>query len=138
MSGTTRLTALRYAMLATGAIFVFGIYPLTQVWPSGWSWGVGHSHYIAMILGVYATLGVSLVFASRDPLASRSLIWFTAASSLVHSAIMAVQALADPAERGHLVGDVPALLLIGAVFVALAPKSADAVAIAGRGIRRAA
>jgi hypothetical protein len=30
-----------------------------------------------MILGIYATLGVFLIIASRNPLAHRSLIWFT-------------------------------------------------------------
>jgi uncharacterized protein DUF6632 len=33
-------------------------------WPSGWSWGQGHSHYLMMILGLYATLGVFLLLAA--------------------------------------------------------------------------
>jgi hypothetical protein len=41
---------------------------------------------------VYATLGIFLLLASRNPSANRSLIAFTAWSSLVHAAIMAVQA----------------------------------------------
>jgi hypothetical protein len=64
-----------------------------------------------MIVGVYATLGVFLLIASRNPQAHRSLIWFTVWSSVVHAVIMAAQAIADAAERGHLVGDVPALLV---------------------------
>ena len=72
-----------------------------------------------MIIGLYATLGVFLLMATRDPLASRSLIWFTVVSSIVHSAIMAVQALSDSNERGHLLGDVPALLIIAAVLAFL-------------------
>src|SRR5262249_53772223 len=60
-----------------------------------------------MIVGVYATLGVFLLIASRNPQANRSLIWFAVWSSVVHAGIMAVQSL--PAEhRGHLLGDVPA------------------------------
>ena len=43
-----------------------------------------------MILGIYGTLGVFLIRASRDPMAHRSLIWFTVWSSVVHSVIMAV------------------------------------------------
>ncbi|WP_099025347.1 DUF6632 domain-containing protein [Mycolicibacterium palauense] len=109
-------TALRVALVVTGAIFVFGVYPLTEVWPAGWSWGHGSSHYLMMIIGVYATLGVFLVLAARDPLANRSLIWFTVVSSVVHAGIMAVQAVSDEAERGHLVGDVPALLIVAAVL----------------------
>jgi hypothetical protein len=68
-----------------------------------------------MIVGVYATLGVFLLVAARDPQAHRSLIWFTVWSSIVHGAIMAVQAM--PAEhRWHLMGDVPALFLVAGVL----------------------
>lgn len=107
---------LRVAVAVVGVIFVVAIYPLTKVWPAGWSWGHGSSHYLAMIIGIYATLGVFLLLAARDPLANRSLIWFTVVSSVVHAVIMAVQALSDANERGHLLGDVPALLLVAAVL----------------------
>src|SRR5215831_14667549 len=107
-----RLLFLRIALIAIGLTFIFGIYTLSMVWPSGWSWGHGHSHYLMMIIGVYATLGVFLLIAARDPYAHKSLIRFTVWSSVVHAAIMGVQALSDPAERGHLVGDVPALILV--------------------------
>ena len=78
---------LRIALIVVGLIFIFGIYPMSIVWPSGWTWGHGHSHYLLMIIGVYATLGVFLLIASRDPLAHRSLIWFTVWSSLAHAAV---------------------------------------------------
>ena len=79
-----------------------------------------------MILGVYATLGVFLIIASRNPLQHRSLIWFTVWSSLVHGGIMAVQALNMPAEHGHLLGDIPALLLVAVVLAVLMPRGASA------------
>ncbi len=123
MSESSRMTALRIALIATGAIFIFGIYPLGQVWPSGWTWGHGHSHYLTMIIGVYATLGVFLLLASRDPEAHRSILWFTVWSSVVHAAIMAMQSFGDSAERGHLVGDVPALLLVALALGLLAPRA---------------
>jgi len=110
MSTTARLLYLRIALIVVGLICI-GLYPVSIVWPSGWAWGHGHSHYWMMIVGVYATLGVFLLLASRDPDAHKSLIWFTVWSSAVHGAIMAWQSFEDPAERGHLVGDVPALLL---------------------------
>ena len=53
---------------------------------------MGHPpEYEQMILGVYATLGVFLLIASRNPLRHRSLIWFTVWSSVVHAGIMTVQ-----------------------------------------------
>ena len=126
-----RINYLRLALQLVGLIFIFGIYSLTIVWPSGWVWHTGHtSHYLQMILGVYATLGVFLLIASRNPLANLSLIWFTVWSSVVHAAIMAVQALANPDQIGHLWGDVPALLVVAAVLAVLTPRGKAATAYA--------
>ena len=119
-----RIKYLRLALRLVGVIFIFGIYTLSIVWPSGWVWHTGHtSHYLQMILGVYATLGVFLLLASSKPLAHLSLIWFTVWSSVVHAAVMAVQALANPDQIGHLWGDVPALLIVAAVLAFLTPRS---------------
>lgn len=138
MTAATRLTSLRYVMIATGVIFAFGIYPLTQIWPAGWSWGTGPSHYRMMIIGVYFVLGLCLLVASREPLSNRSLIWFTVWSSVLHSVVMAFQAVMDPLERGHLIGDVPALLLVGIALAALTPRTAALTVSANAGERWAA
>ena len=120
-----RTRYLRIALRLVGLTFIVGIYTLVIVWPSGWAWHAGQSHhlphYLQMILGVYATLGVFLLIASRHPAQHRSLIAFTAWSSLVHASIMALQALYNAGDRGHLLGDVPALVIVGAVLIALAP-----------------
>jgi uncharacterized protein DUF6632 len=123
---SARLKYLRIALRLVGVTFIVGIYTLTQVWPSGWSWHTGNHtpHYLQMILGVYATLGVFLLFASRKPLAHLSLIWFTVWSSVVHAVVMAAQALANPDQIGHLWGDVPALFLVAAVLAFLTPRGA--------------
>ncbi len=126
MDKTDRVKYLRIALLLVGLIFIFGIYLLTIIWPSGWSWHTGHSDYLQMILGVYATLGVFLLVASRNPLAHLSLIWFTVWSSVVHGGIMAVQSLANPEHMGHLWGDVLALFAVGAVLALLTPRGAAA------------
>ena len=70
-----------------------------------------------MIVGLYVTLGVFLMIAARKPQANLSLIWFTVWSSVVHAAIMAVQSFGDGDHMGHLVGDVPALLLVAILSV---------------------
>lgn len=134
MSAASRLLYLRIALIVIGLIFIFGIYPLSIVWPSGWTWGQGHSHYLMMIIGIYATLGVFLLMASRDPDAHKSIIWFTVWSSVVHGAIMASQAFDDPVERSHLLGDVPALFLIAIVLgVLMQMGSSDRVTAAAAG-----
>jgi hypothetical protein len=130
MAEADRTTYLRMALMAVGVIFIVGIYSLVIVWPSGWSWHSGQSHhlpqYLQVILGVYATLGIFLLVASRNPLAHLSLIWFTVWSSVVHAGIMAVQALANPEHIRHLWGDVPALLVVAAVLALLTPRGAAA------------
>ncbi len=127
MADTDSTKYLRIALLVVGVIFIFGIYPLTILWPSGWAWHTGgHSDYLQMILGIYATLGVFLVIASRNPLAHLSLIWFTVWSSVVHGGIMAAQALVNTEHMGHLWGDVLALFVIAAVLALLTPRCAAA------------
>jgi len=124
MTGTERTKYLRIALIVVGLIFIVGIYPLTIIWPSGWSWNTGQSDYLQMILGIYATLGVFLLLASRNPLAHLSLIWFTVWSSIVHGGIMAVQSLANSENMGHLWGDVLALFVVAAVLAVLTPRVA--------------
>jgi hypothetical protein len=123
MTESDRIKYLRVALLIVGLIFTFGIWPLTIVWPSGWAWHAGgRSEYLEMILGVYATLGIFLMIASRDPLAHKSLIWFTIWSSFVHGTIMGVQSIADTHHLRHLWGDVLALFVVGAVLAVLMPR----------------
>ncbi|MGP0076090.1 MAG: DUF6632 domain-containing protein [Bryobacteraceae bacterium] len=126
MADSDRVKYLRIALLLVGLIFIVGIYPLTILWPSGWSWNTGQSEYLQMILGIYATLGVFLVIASRNPLAHRSLIWFTVWSSVVHGGIMAAQALAKSEYMGHLWGDVLALFVVAIVLALFTPRGAVA------------
>jgi hypothetical protein len=126
MAASDRVKYLRIALLVVGVIFIVGIYPLTILWPSGWSWNTGQSEYLQMILGIYATLGVFLLIASRNPLAHRSLIWFTVWSSIVHAGIMAAQSLANTQYMGHLWGDVLALFVVAIVLALLTPRGAAA------------
>jgi hypothetical protein len=112
-------------LFVVGLVFIFGGWPLMQWWPSSWQWQPAQPEYEQMILGVYATLGVFLVLAARNPMAHGSLILFTAWSSLVHAGIMAFHALRDTAESGHLMGDVPALALVGIFLLVLMFKSED-------------
>ncbi len=118
--------ALKFALRAFGIVFML-VYPLGLLWPAGWVWhgGMG-GYYLQMICGIYAVLGVFLLLAARKPADHRSLISFTAWSSLVHAAIMAVQASGDAHEHGHLVGDVPALVLVAVVLWVLAPPRGPA------------
>ena len=124
MTQTTRLRWLRLALSVFGLFCLFGFYPLTILWPSGWTWHAGQSHYLQMIIGIYATLGAFLVLAARNPAQHVSLISFVIWSSVVHALTMVVQSIANPEHIGHLYGDVPALFLIAGVLGFLCPAAA--------------
>ena len=122
MDSATKEKGLKVSLITFGLIF-FMVYPLGYFWPSGWIWHGGQGvYYLQMIAGIYAVLGAFLIAAARNPDAHRSLILFTIVSSVVHAAIMAVQAIMDQNEHGHLVGDVPALLLVAAVLWYFLPE----------------
>lgn len=123
MEMSTRIKFLRLALIIIGLIFIAGIFPAMHLWPSGWRWQPNQTNYEQMIVGVYATLGIFLLLAAKDPLRNLSLIWFTVWSSFVHGGIMLVQALAYEHELGHLLGDVPALFLVGIILALLTPRN---------------
>lgn len=77
-----RERALKAVLLFVGLLFLAAVYPL-------WRWQPNQA-LEQMLGGIYATLGVFLLLASRNTSANRSLITFTAGSGLVHAAIMAV------------------------------------------------
>ena len=131
MNNETREHYLKLALVVFGVVFWL-IYPLGLVWPSGWVWHGGEgTYYLQMICGIYAVLGIFLIAAARNPAENRSLISFTIWSSVVHAAIMALQAFSDSREYGHLVGDVPALLLVAGVLWFLSPTKKVAMRAAG-------
>lgn len=107
-----RERALKIVLVLVGLAFVATIYPLLLF--------AKEEPALAMMFSLYVTLGVFLLLAVRNPSASRSLIAFTAWSSLAHAAVMGVQALRNFVQRGELWG-VLALIIIGIILIALAP-----------------
>lgn len=104
--------SLKVVLVVVGLILTAFIYPVLMP---------HQSELLQMFMGVYATLGVFLLLASRNPSANRSLIAFTAWSSLVHAAIMAMQAVHEVSERAHLLYGVLLFATIGALLLVLAP-----------------
>ena len=61
------LKYLRIALRLIGVTFILGIYALTQVWPSGWSWhGCPHSALPADDSGCLCDLGSFLLIAGHN------------------------------------------------------------------------
>jgi hypothetical protein len=123
VNNTNRIAYLQIALRVIAVVFVIGLYPLTVLWPSGWAWHAGQSEYLQMIIAIYATLGVFLWLASRDPQRNLSLISFTIWSSVAHGGTMAVQSVASAQHVGHLYGDVLALFVVAAVLGWLSPQA---------------
>jgi hypothetical protein len=78
-----------------------------------------------MQFSLYCTLGIFVLLAVRNPSDNRSLIAFTAWSSLAHGCLMGYQALSGMVERVELIG-VAVLLVFGVALIALAPAKESA------------
>jgi len=107
-----RERALKVVLVVVGLIFCGLAYPLTMF--------VKQAPALAMSFSVYVTLGIFLLFASRNPSANRTLITFTAWSSFFHAMLMAGQAFAGLIARGELIGSA-VLVVIGIALIVLAP-----------------
>lgn len=107
-----REVALKVALVLVGVLFLALAYPMVIF--------VRQEPALSMMMSVYATLGVFLLLAIRNPAEHRSLIAFTAWSSFVHAVVMGIQAWRNMVARGELVG-VAVLIVIGIAFIALAP-----------------
>jgi hypothetical protein len=107
-----REKALKIVLGFVGILFLALTYPLIVF--------VRQEPSLSMMFSLYVTLGVFLLLAIRNPVANRSLIAFTAWSSLVHAALMGTQAMRNMVERGELAG-VAMLIVIGIALIALAP-----------------
>jgi hypothetical protein len=107
-----RERALKVALVLVGLLFSATVYPLIAF--------VRQDPAAAMMFSVYATLGIFLLLAARNPAGNRSLIAFTAWSSFAHAAVMGVQAFRNMIPRGEVAG-VAALVVIGVALIVLAP-----------------
>ena len=107
-----RERALKIVLVVVGVLFCAALYPLVLM--------VKQDPALAMMMSLYATLGIFLLLASRNPSAHRSLIAFAAWSSFAHAAVMGVQAYLNLIARRELFG-VATFFVIGIVLIALAP-----------------
>lgn len=109
--------ALKVVLVLVGLLFVAAVYPMVG--------GVLHPDQSdtgdTMMASLYATLGVFLLRAVRNPSSHRHLIAFAAWSSFAHAVVMSLLAILMATERtGFLIGSA-VLVIIGATLIALAP-----------------
>jgi drug/metabolite transporter superfamily protein YnfA len=107
-----RASLLKIVLVVVGILFVALAYPMVLF--------VREEPALAMMLSLYVTLGVFLLLAARNPAAHRSLIAFTAWSSLVHGGLMVIQVSLHMIDKVELIGT-GVLLVIGVALLLLAP-----------------
>ena len=90
-----REKVLKITLVLLRLLFFAAVYPLLLM--------VREDPALAMMMSLYATLGIFLLLASRDPSSHRSLIAFTAGSSFAHAAVMSFQALHNVITRRELI-----------------------------------
>jgi succinate-acetate transporter protein len=107
-----RESVLKVVLVLSGLLFTAAVIPLVMVFSS--------EPPVAMMMSIYATLGIFLLLAVRDPAANRTLIAFAGWANLAHAAVMTVQQYRNVIPRRELVG-VVIFAIIGVLLVALAP-----------------
>jgi hypothetical protein len=105
-----RERVLKIVLAVVGVIFSATVYPLILF--------LRQEPALAMMLSLYVTLGIFLMLAARNPAAHRTLIAFTAWSSLAHATVMSIQEYLHIIERKELLG-VAVFAVIGIVLLAL-------------------
>ncbi len=111
-----RERVLKIVLGVVGVIFLATAYPMAVF--------VRQEPALSMMFSLYVTLGVFLLLAIRNPWANRSLIAFTAWSSVAHAVWMGTQAACHMVAMGEMIG-VAVLAVIGVALIVLAPKRLD-------------
>jgi hypothetical protein len=107
-----RKQVLQAVLILVGVIFTALVYPMIMF--------VRQEPALAMMFSLYVTLGIFLLVAAWNPAANRSLIAFTAWSSLAHGAFMSMQAMRNMVAHSELIGSA-VLIFIGVALITLSP-----------------
>ena len=106
-----------WGLLTAGASLYLLVTSLLALRPTGGT-------IAPMFHSVFATLGVFLVLAARNPSAHRSLIAYAVWSGFAHTAVMALMAIQLPNKRGELLVGVATAVLPAVLLFVLARSSA--------------
>ncbi len=119
--------ALKIILVVVGLFFVAGILPVVG--------GLRHPGSVStgdiMMLSIYVTNGIFLLLSVPSPVEHRSLIAFTAWASFAHAVVMTILGFQMPEERAGFIGGSGALVVIGVVLIALAPRRASMASAGG-------
>jgi len=114
-----RERALKIILVLVGLFFTAAAYPAIMGLHNPVNCDTGDT----MQMAIYATLGIFLLIAARNPAAHRSLIAFAAWSSFAHAAIMGTLGFEIPELRAGFLIASAVLVVIGVALLALVPRS---------------
>lgn len=125
-----RQRALKIVLVLVGLFFTAAAYPAIM----GLHNPVNSDTGDTMQMAIYATLGIFLLIASRNPSAHRSLIAFAAWSSFAHALVMGTLGFEMPEARTGFLITSAILVVIGVVLIALAPAKQAAQPASASGV----
>ena len=111
--------ALKVVLVLVGLLFTAAVIPTY-----GGVRGADPNTGDTMQMAIYATLGVFLLLAVRNPPAYRTVIAFAAWSSFAHAITMGALGFEMPPMKTGFVGGSVVLVIIGVALLALLPKRA--------------
>jgi hypothetical protein len=116
--------ARKVVLILVGLLYCAGVYPLGSIL---WNRDVpGYTD--AMMMSLYATLGVFLLLSVRNPSANRSLIAYAAWANLAHAATMTFMVFLPPRVPEHLTG-VILYTILGLLLLVIVPQKSGVATI---------
>jgi hypothetical protein len=116
-----RERALRVVLVLVGLLFSAAVYPAIGGLRDPANSDTGDT----MQMAIYASLGVFLLMAVRNPAAHRSLIAFTAWSSFAHAAVMSTLGFEIASQKTGFLTASAVLVVIGVVLLVLSPRKLE-------------
>jgi uncharacterized protein DUF6632 len=120
-----RERVLKVVLILVGLFFTAAVIPT-------WNgiWGADPNTGDTMQMAIYATLGVFLLLAVRNPRAYRSVIAFAAWSSFAHAITMGSLGFEmPPLKEGFIIASI-ILVVIGVVLLVLLPRRTNEQSVA--------
>jgi len=109
-------------MIVFGLLFLLGPTLYILLMPDAYRWAPYSQPYEHLTIALYASLGICLLIASKDPPSHIIIVDFTILSSILAGAAMTYNALFGDGEMIHLFLDIPLLYLIALVLILLYPR----------------
>jgi hypothetical protein len=116
-------------MVVLGLLFLLGPALCILFMPDAYRWAPFSQPYEHLTIALYASLGICLLIASKDPPSHIIMVDFTILSSILAGGVLTYNALFGDGETIHLFFDIPLLYLIALVLILLYPRKLKATTL---------